>query len=217
MSSVARKRKWSKGSIKDHVVKAATAAFCEKGIRNVRMDDLASELSISKRTLYELFGDKEELLLEVLKAHHKNMADFMAEVAEKAENVLEVIFTFYQKTTQDLQTTNRLFFEDVKRYPKVMAYEENNRDETRSSALAFYQRGVEQGIFRNDINFRIIQVMMQGQMDMLIRSEIAQAYSLVELFETLVFMHMRGISTEKGLKMMDDFLNHLKQQKLETI
>lgn len=217
MSSIVRKRKLDKNSMKDRVVKAATAAFCEKGIKSVRMDDLAMDLSISKRTLYELFGDKEELLLEVMKAHNKEVTRFMTEVAEKAENVLEVIFTFYMRTTQDLQNINRLFFEDVKKYPKVVAYEERNRKENHSSALAFYRKGVEQGIFRDDINFQIVQVVMQGQMDMVLSSESSRDYSLVEIFETLVLMHMRGISTEKGLKMVNDFLMNLKQQKLIEI
>lgn len=214
MSGIIRKRRLDKESMKERVVKAATVAFCERGIKNVRMDDLAMELSISKRTLYELFGDKEDLLLEVMKAHNKEVKAFMTDVAAKAENVLEVILAFYMKTTKDFQTINRLFFEDIKKYPKVMMYEENNHNENRSSALAFYRKGVEQGIFRNDVNFRIVQVMIQRQMDFLMQSEIGQDYSMVEIFETLVFMHLRGISTEKGLKIVNDFLLNLEQQKL---
>lgn len=215
MGGAVKKSKLDKESLKERVVRVAATAFGEKGIRNVRMDDLAMELSISKRTLYELFGDKEELLLEVMRTHDREVRAFMADVAVKAENVLEVILVFYMKATQDFQTINRLFFEDIKRYPKVMAYEERNRKENQASALSFYQKGVEQGIFRDDVNFQIVQVMIQGQMDMLMQSEIGHDFSLAEIFETLMFMHMRGISTERGLKIVNDFLLNLKQQKLK--
>lgn len=212
MSDTGRNKKLNKEQIKNRVVKAATVAFCEKGIKNVRMDDIAADLSISKRTLYELFEDKEELLLEVMKAHNEEVKLFMADVIGKSENVLEVIFSFYVKATQEFQTINRLFFEETKKYPKAVSYQEKVRKENHSATLAFYQKGVDEGIFRDDVNFRIIQVMMQGQMEQIMQSEIGQYHSLVEIFETLVLMHLRGISTEKGLKMVNDFLLNWKQQ-----
>lgn len=210
-----KKRKLDKPTLRNHVVVAAASAFMQNGVKNVRMDDLAANLSISKRTLYELFGDKEELLLEVVKIHNQEMKNYMRNVASKAENVLEVILTFYMKTVDDFQITNRSFFEDIKKYPKVMSYLETGRRENVKAAIAFYQKGVEQGIFRDDINFVIVQEMIQGQMDMLLRSKHVSSFSLVEIFETVVFMHMRGISTEKGLKIVNDFLLNLKQQKLK--
>lgn len=215
MGSSFRKKKMDKELMKDRVVKAAAVSFTRKGIKNVRMDDLATELSISKRTLYELFVDKEGILLEVTRNHHESMQKYMREIAARAENVLEVIIGFYTKTVDEFQITSRFFFEDIKKYPKVMAFLETKRKENVESAIAFYQKGVEQGIFREDVNFRIVQVMIQKQMDMMMQSEISLEYSLAEIFETVVFMHLRGISTEKGLKIVNDFLLNLKKQ--ETI
>ena len=63
--------------LKEKAVRVASAFFTERGIRSVKMDDIAMELSISKRTLYELFSDKEELLLEVVKSHREEMKAFM--------------------------------------------------------------------------------------------------------------------------------------------
>ena len=56
----------------------------------------------------------------------------------------------------------------------------------------------------------IVRVMVGEQMDILLRSEICKSYSLAEIYETVVFMHMRGISTEKGLKIVDNFLHNQK-------
>lgn len=197
--------------VKEHVISAAAKAFMQKGIRTVRMDDIAAGLSISKRTLYELFHDKEDLLLDVMKLHREGMQEYMTQVASKAENVLEVILKFYQRSAQDFQNTNRTFFEDIKKYPKVMAYINESRKENLDSAMAFYRKGVDQGIFRNDVNYDIVQAMVSEQMGLLLRSEICQSYSPAEIYETVVFMHMRGISTEKGLKIVDDFLLNLKE------
>ena len=82
--------------------------------------------------------------------------------------------------------------------------------ENLDSAMEFYRKGVEQGIFRNDVNYNIVRAMVCEQMDLLLHSEICKSYSLGEIYETVVFMHMRGISTEKGLKIVDNFLLNLK-------
>ena len=75
---------------------AAAKAFAQKGVKTVRMDDIATGLSISKRTLYELFHDKEDLLLDVMKLHREEMQEYMTQVASKAEKCfgspLEVFF-----------------------------------------------------------------------------------------------------------------------------
>ena len=51
-------------TLREKIMNAAMKCFREKGIRAVRMDDIANELSISKRTLYEIYNNKEELLYE---------------------------------------------------------------------------------------------------------------------------------------------------------
>ena len=127
------------------------------------MDDIAADLSISKRTLYELFHDKEDLLLDVMRLHREEMKKSMEEIASKAENVLEVILRFYQKSVQDFQNTNRKFFEDMEKYPRVVAYIAESRKENLDAAMEFYQKGVNQGIFRKDVNYAIVRIIVTGK------------------------------------------------------
>lgn len=201
-----KRRRNDKTVVREQVIVAAAKAFMQKGIKTVRMDDIAADLSISKRTLYELFHDKETLLFDVVISHRKEMMEYMTEVASKAENVLEVILKFYQKSMLNFQQTNRSFFEDLEKYPKVRKLLEESRRKNLDGAVELYQLGVEQGIFRKDVNYGIIRALVYEQMDMLVHSELCKSYSLAEIFETVIFMHMRGISTEKGLKIVDDFL-----------
>ena len=201
----------NKQQVKEKVVRVAAKSFMQKGIKNVKMDDIATELAISKRTLYELYSDKEDLLLEVVKLHREDMKQYMLSIAAKAENVLEIIMKFYVKTTEDFQTTNVLFFKDIKKYPQVTKFLEEGRKENAASTIAFYQRGVEQGIFRADVNYDIIQEVIHTQMDVLMHSDLCQKYSIPEVFKTVVFMHLRGISTERGLEIVDEFLTRMSE------
>ena len=92
-----KRNKCDREELRKRVIEEASRAFGKYGIRNVHMDNLACALSISKRTLYELFCDKEQLLLEVLIMHQQKMGTYISEVASRAQNALEVIFAFYKR------------------------------------------------------------------------------------------------------------------------
>ena len=67
------KEKNCKKEIYSQIIEVAHQLFIEHGIKDVKMDDIATKLSISKRTIYELFNDKEQLLREVLKFQNEKM------------------------------------------------------------------------------------------------------------------------------------------------
>lgn len=88
-------------------------------------------------------------------------------------------------------------FRDLRRYSKVLEYIHDDRRRGDADALAYFQKGVEQGIFRSDINFQIINQAMAMQMDLLIYSDITDHYPLAEIYSEITILHMRGITTEK--------------------
>lgn len=92
-----KRLKKNRSELRNLVLKQAAKAFFSQGIRTVHMDDIAASLSISKRTLYELFHDKQQLLLEVLCFQRNEMHAHMEKIASKAENALEVIFAFMKR------------------------------------------------------------------------------------------------------------------------
>lgn len=113
METLRRKRN-DKKKLKEQIVETAMEAFTKLGIRCVRMDDIALSLSISKRTLYELFRDKENLLLEGLRMQQQQVNEAMIEVTTRTENVLEVIFAFYKRKLSELCNLNPQFFRDLR-------------------------------------------------------------------------------------------------------
>ena len=85
----------SKKEIYSLIVETAHSLFIARGIKDVKMDDIAAELSISKRTIYELFNDKEELLLEVLKFQNEKMCENGREIIRNSSHILEIILKLY--------------------------------------------------------------------------------------------------------------------------
>lgn len=204
-----------KEELRDRIIVTATEAFTRSGIKSITMDDIAASLGISKRTLYEVFSDKETLLMECMLKVHKERDEFLIELLARSNNVLEVILAVFQKSIETLHGTCKRFFEDIKKYPKVYELMKDNRDSDSESTVSFFKSGVEQGIFRSDVNFEIVNLLVREQFELLLNTEICNEYPFIEVYESIMFTYIRGISTEKGAKVLEDFIQEYRNDRKE--
>ncbi len=198
--------------LRERILRSAGELFAAHGIKGITMDQIAASLVISKRTLYEIFSDKEELLRECLLQHQQEMHVYVTEVFNSSVNVLEVILKLYQRSIEEFHKTNRRFFDDIKRYPKVWEMLKKNKHKDAESTMAFFRMGVEQGIFRDDVNFAIVNKQVEMQLQMLINSELAEEYPLIEVYESIMLIWLRGISTDKGAQILEEFVQEYRKK-----
>lgn len=205
----------NRAELRDRIIVRATEAFTSHGIKSITMDDIATSLGISKRTLYEVFEDKETLLREVLLKNQADKNEFLENLLAKSTNVLEVILICFQKSIELFHKTNKRFFEDLKKYPSVYNMMKNNRDKDSESTVAFFKTGVEQGIFRDDVNFAIVNLLVREQFDVLLNTEICNEYPFLEVYESIMFTFIRGISTKEGAKVLEEFIHEYRKNRIE--
>lgn len=192
--------------LKERIVEHASKAFAQRGIRQVKMDELAATMSISKRTLYELFGDKESLLMEVLIHTHHEKLQMLEEVRQNSDNVMEIIVAFYQYSIRQLEKTSLKFFEDLERYPRVREMIESSKQYNAKNVSEFFQTGIEQGIFVKDLKPEILEFLFGEQMERVFRSDLVKQFTISQIFENTMLVMLRGISTAKGLEIIDKYL-----------
>ena len=197
--------------LRERVIKVAFASFSEKGVRAITMDDIANLLSISKRTLYEIFRDKESLLRECVLYSQKIFDDYAEEISNGTYNVLEIMLKLHQKALEFYAHANRLFFEDISKYPEVKKLVNDLRENTMDKNMLFFKQGVEQGLFRKDIDFDIIRLLLREQLDFLSNSELLLKYSFPELSTSVLLICLRGISTCEGNRVLERFIKSLKE------
>ena len=190
------KHSTSRVELRERMILAAVELFTTNGIKSISMDEIAASLGISKRTLYEVFPDKETLLEECILKSQKDGDIFVKGVIETSGNVLEVLLRCYQWSIERFHATNKKFFEDIKKYPKAYQLMKNNRNRSSEDTVNFFKEGVKQGIFRDDVNFAIINLLVRDQLE----------YSFLEVYESIMFTFLRGISTEKGARVLEDFI-----------
>lgn len=193
-----------KKGLKGRILEVAMKAFSERGIKAVKMDDVAQMLGISKRTLYEIFVDKEELLYQGIVQHDKAYRASMAAFVESATSVMDVIIEAYQRRVVRTGAVNPLFYEDLQKYPKVMKYIDNERERTYSQILVFMQRGVREGYFRHDIDYPLVVQLSYAINRYIMTQHLLSQYSTKQVFANMILVPLRGICTEKGIKAIDN-------------
>jgi AcrR family transcriptional regulator len=195
-----------KAELKEKIVVTALTVFRENGIKSITMDDIAAMLKISKRTLYEIFEDKEALLKECIMYHQNIAQKVWEEIVSDSTNVLEILLKCYRKSVEILHKTDGRFFEDIKKYPEahklIMSYRKQDGD----IIANFLRKGVTQGLFREDVNYEIIQILLHEQFNVLKNTDICHQYAPLEVFETIMLTCLRGISTQKGADELKNFV-----------
>ena len=191
-------------ALKEKILQTATSAFVEKGIKDVKMDDIANALSISKRTLYEIYGDKETLLFEVVKRHTQNKREILRKYGEEGHHVIEIILEAYRLRVKESHDVNPAFYEDIIRYPQIVKYMESQREENKEQFMLFMQRGVKEGLFRADVDYTILPHLFEAIAQYVMKTNLYNKYSLEQIFTNLLLVPLRGFSTEKGLKILNE-------------
>ena len=188
--------------LRERIIMEATILFQAQGVKQVRMDDIARELSISKKTLYELFSDKEELLLEVVKVISMGFHQNVKEIICSSTNVLEQIFMLYKRVIEHCCKVNPLFFIELIRYPKVQAYFEEVHTRHTNCTREWLQMGVKQGLLRDDVNYEVFLRPDGFQMDKLLINPAVRKYPAKVIYDSIVLVMLRGLATDKGLEII---------------
>lgn len=190
------------------VIEYAAQQFFTKGLRQVTMDDIAKGLQMSKRTLYQLFADKEQLVIECFKAHAEQERKLTIALKEEKSNVLEIVLTILEERLKTMKKISKQFFLDLVRYDSVVAFVKSEQNESIARAVTFLSEGVEQGLFLNNVNFALIMHSMMARASSVILVDKFYETSPQEYFINIGIFHLRGCCTTEGIKLIDDFLNN---------
>ena len=194
-----------KKGLREVILKTAMKAFAEKGIRAVKMDDIAESLSISKRTMYEIYATKEELIYEGVKAYRERQKAKIIELG-KGKDLMEILMKYYRIKVEESHTTSQAFYNDLIKYPRVLRYLNREKMHTRENLLKFFERGVYEGYFREDINYELAARLFDAIGRYVMEQRLYSQYSIEELFTSLSFVSLRGLCTEKGIKKLERLL-----------
>lgn len=186
--------------LRSKILNTASEQFRTKGIKAVKMDDIAGTLSISKRTMYEIYENKEQLLMETVKEDHQKFEDQMqAYLAGGKRNVIDTILAFYRLKMNALSKVTPLYYTELQRYPEVIQWMEQKHLQHEHEEQSFFQQGIEEGYFRPDADYELLCNVSTGIMTYIMGNQLYKQYDLKEIFRNVSMLFLRGLCTQKGI------------------
>ncbi len=195
--------------LKEKILQVATALFHRYGIRRVKMDDIANDLKISKRTLYEIYSNKEKLLLEVMRNDKLVESRRMEGFDRPGSNVINIVIEVCKYRIEEFSQINPLFFEDIHKYPELLAHVRKLHEQRESDVLAFMQRGIDEGLFLPDINYGIVRTLTNASQQAIMNLYLYKKYDVTELAHVAILLFIRGFCTPEGVRQLDEQLESL--------
>lgn len=194
-------------ALRVEIMELAYERFAREGVRTVRVDDIAAAMQISKRTLYEMFGDKEHLLVCSLEHHDDALFERMTSLACRASNALEGYVAAFALKVKDMRGTTSAFLTDVLRYEDVKQYFERRHRESNEHMRQFVRACVDEGLLRGDINLELVLRVNDVMGEAVIKAGLYREFTFEELARTFNETFLRGMCTARGLAVLDGLLS----------
>ena len=184
----------------------AHVLFMQYGLRSVSMDDIAGNLGMSKKTIYQYYADKDELIEAVISDELLRSQQICEQDQQCSDNAIHEIFLALEMVVDMMKSMNPSLIYDMQKYhPKAFQkFQQHKNDYLYNVIRINMERGIREGLYREDINldilsrFRVESIMLPFNPDFHTQVK----YSLAKLEEELIIHFLFGVASQKGYKLI---------------
>jgi TetR/AcrR family transcriptional regulator, cholesterol catabolism regulator len=195
--------------LREHILTEADKLFCMYGIKSVTMDDIAKHLGMSKKTIYQYFCDKNQLVVTLIENRLRGEECQLVKNAGESENAVEEVWNAVSHIKEMFSKLNPVMFYDMQKYhPDAWAAFQKFRDQHLYNCI---RRNLEKGrsetYYREDINIDIVATMRMEQIDVIFNPSKFPAgkFNLANVMIQLTEHYLYGICTLKGHKLINKY------------
>ncbi len=194
--------------IRDKILQKATDLFMRYGIRSVTMDEIAVQSGVSKKTIYQFYADKNELVDAVLMSMLENNQENCAQYQISAGNAIEEVLFATQMVKRMFETMNPSLLYDLEKH-HAESFEKFNQFKykfLREIIIDNLKRGIQEELYRPEIDVDIITMIRLETMMLPFSYEVSKSHhSFLEVHQQLTEMFLYGIASLKGYAMLEQY------------
>lgn len=195
--------------IKERILEKAEELFLRFGVRSITMDEIASQLGMSKKTIYQSFADKEELVFMVFDNLFNKCSEDCVQDRARAENAIHELFLTIDMMEGFLKTMNPYILYDLEKYhPAVFKrFLSFKHGFLYQSIKDNVEWGIQDELYRTDINVEIVSRFRVGTAMLSLDAETFphNKFSVVEVEIQLLLLYAYGLATPKGNKLIHKY------------
>lgn len=195
--------------LREKILRTSMNLMMRIGVQSVTMDMVARDCGISKRTLYETFPNKHNLISDVIKYNQQLANDKFTQIFEQSSNSFEAMMGVYTVAREFIQKTSPVFLSDIKRlYPEVFdEYKAQEMDHILTLAKII-RRAKDEGLALPGIKCKIAAFLFNNNMKNIhnMQDFPFPEYTAAEVFDGAFLNFMRGMATTKGQEIIEDYV-----------
>lgn len=192
---------------RDRILAAALEMFMRHGIKSVTMDDIAKHLAMSKKTIYQYFRDKDEVIHTLMQRQFAIDCEEFECIARDSANVVEEVFGHMRKMHRMFSIINPNMLYDLRKFhPKTWEIVTKFRTEVALGMVEqALEKGKKDGLVRADINTKIISKLRVEQIELGFNPAVfpPDKNSMLDVQIAMVEHFLYGICTLKGHKLIN--------------
>lgn len=202
---------------RERIRQKADELFMQLGTRNVSMDDIARELGMSKKTIYQYYSDKDELVNAVLDFTLDKMKRECDEVYGRAKDAVHELILTMDLLADQFRNMNPIILHDLEKnhssaFKKFLHYKHEYLFTVVKTNM---KRGIQEGLFRDDLNEDVISKFRLESMMMPFNTQLfpTSRYSFVEVVQVILEHYMFGLASSKGHALILQYKEERKKSK----
>jgi len=196
---------------KEYYLEQIGKLFLRYGLRGITMEEISDELGVSKKTIYNYFESKADIVDMLLQRHLSNKNESMWEAISHGKNAIEILIGITNLMKETIQDIPPLVKRDlVKHFPLQL---KKSNEELKNKIYEYIKqnvlKGIDQGLYRSNLNVELIARHYVVSFDRYIRQEVMDGidFSIDAYYEEILSYHIRGIATLKGVKILEKIID----------
>ncbi len=193
------------------LLNSAKELYLKYGVKSVSMDDIAKLLGISKKTIYNIVSNKQDLVHAAVGAYIQEEEKTYQKLSNDSDNALDEIISIARHAIKALKKIKPNLTYDLKKYhPKTWTIvEQDHFLFIEQSITSNLKRGIKEGYYRPDLRIDILPKLYVSLTRLVIDNDIFQGQNIsqVDIYNTIIKYHLNGIITNKGRKELEKHLN----------
>lgn len=194
----------------DRIIDETYKLLTTKSCKLITMDEIANNLGISKRTLYENFKDKSTLLEDCLSNNFEQANEKVKKITENSENSLISFMLMTQMAHKSIANIGYDNINDIKKYyPQIYTNVFlKHVDFHKKNTYRLIQKAIKEGLIIKKVDVDFLQNMLRVFLFYCSKNEYLSLnpdFNASKLFNIHLFIAMRGISTIKGIEIIDKY------------
>jgi AcrR family transcriptional regulator len=187
--------------------------YTKYGIKSITMDDVATELGISKKTIYQYITDKDDLVGKFVENEISQRREEICKCFKTGFNSIEEMFEISIFMNKIIRDQNPTTDHDLKKYypHHYQKMAKIRREETLKYISENLKKGKAEGLYRDEVDSEIIARLYISRVESIHLNDLfsIEEFTSLKLFIELLSYHIRGIATEKGIIVLNNKLKEL--------